>query len=227
MSRKLALFVIFILLSIFLLYNSFFVLNYFLSHGATDSIFNNSIENAVIAEFSYDDWLVLGVQPWSHIEDFEKKFGKFDNGWITDDSFDGSFQYDTSSDFLSVAFGMSFGGTESNLRSSYTYVGVRESTNRVALPRGIGVGISLDDLLRIYCLEEKDENGYFYGAENTYPLALHAPNERGDYLLSFQFELEPFDNELRRSYTLRYNLTDDVITSISATARAYVLHESS
>ena len=180
----------------------------------------NSIENAPIAEFSYEDWVVLGA--YSLPGRARDRLGRANYSMSAS-------RMDGSSSFCSFGFGTIGGSLTWDLERGINIltrgVVVDEITQRITLPRGIGVGTSLYDVMRIYRLIEEDENGYFYGGGGIYPSARkelrYAWGRKYDTILFLIEHTQLERGEIERFYTLRYYFRDGYVVRIAAHSESH------
>ena len=175
---------------------------------------NSKIE-LVTGVYSYADWLVCGVSPGAQQEEFEKCFGKAQ--WISADGTDNesdsiSFTWWESSanyEFGNVGYGANTDGT-----GKYLFISVLNSSKSISLPRGIHIGSKVDDLYKTYELTQRDENGYFYGDDKTFP---NAHSSR--FFISLQDLKKDMDNaETEWLCALDYSIENDKVNRIHFTA---------
>jgi len=181
-------------------------------------------------QYSYDDWAICGILPWvNSSEEIEKRFGK--TQWV---AADGSDDPDRSFTWWSTQANYNFGyagfGANTDGAGKNMFVHVFENSESISLPRGIGIGASIDALFKSYVLESTNENGYYYGDETTFPSVKYEDEsylENGvtyktdRQILILQAEKEDIkDVQTNWICEIRYFIERNKVTSILFTARA-------
>ena len=167
-------------------------------------------------KYTYADWATCGISPWSVQEDFEKCFGSTQwlatNGTnnitagISSTWWESSAKYG----FGNVGYGANTDGTARQI-----YISVLKNSKLVSLPRGIDIGTKIDDLYRIYALTNKNENGYFYGDENTFPNAQQSTR----FIITLQDVIKDInDAEVEWLCDCEYSIDNDKVISINLSA---------
>lgn len=120
--------------------------------------------------FSREDWDVCGFEPWTGIDELQDKFnaedgdcGDSNDSWIEQHPFNGG--------SASISCHWLLG--RERLYTTYDWtVAVTNTSAGVALPRGLYIGSSMEQVKNEFGLGAADGQGIYYGDENNTPYAM-------------------------------------------------------